>query len=824
MAFVSRQQTGELSFPRSASRTHARNHFLILLATVGCFVQSTAQVSSSAPQVHETAGQVHILSSEGTMQVEMSGENVLRVDVQPEGKTSPRTLVMDPNLKLVPYSQASMSEKDGRIVIRSQKMTITINRTPPFMISVSGPNGEKLVEEQNPFADAASHSAIFLHQAGENLYGMSGIGRRENGVGLLRNSGALVAAGSQGEAGGPWFFTTHFGVLIDSDGGAFDTRDDLVQFSGNSRQELEYFVISGPPLDTISGLSNLTGRPPLPPKWTLGFLNSQWGATEAEIRQIAATYRAKHIPLDAFIFDFDWKAWGEDNYGEWRWNSTSTPESYSPDKFPEGASGKLAQDMRRDGIKLAGILKPRILLYRKGSTSTMHEAAAYADAHHLWYPEEPKTIDYVTGREARDLDFSKSETREWFWKHLEPAFDAGMAGWWNDEADETNTADGQVFKFDNFQFMNMGRALYEGQRAYSNQRVWSINRNYYVGAPRYGYAEWSGDIQSGFVSMAQQRARMLATLDLGEPHWSMDTGGFFGLPTDENYARWMEFAAFVPIDRVHGEDNEKRQPWVYGPVAEQAAVKAIRLRYQLLPYMYSNEHNATETGIGIVRPLFWAFPDDPQAANDSSSWMFGDALLFSPVVTAGESDHVMYLPAGTWFDYFRGNRMEGGRTIHYPVDPKTWQDMPLFVRSGSILATRPVQDYVGQTAATEITLDVFPGPPCKFSYYDDDGKTYAYEEGESYQQTIHAENTARGAIIEIKEPKGLFHSALKDYILRVHEIAANAVAINGKEQPIAGKPSLALGQWTIDHDRFGPSTIIRVQANQATKIILRTNN
>jgi alpha-glucosidase len=286
----------------------------------------------------------------------------------------------------------------------------------------------------------------------------------------------------------------------------------------------------------------------------------------------------------------------------------------------------------------------------------------------------------------------------------------------------------------------------------------------------------------------------------------------------------MEFAAFVPIDRVHGELNEKRQPWVYGPIAEQAAVKAIRLRYQLLPYIYSNEHNAMETGIGIVRPLFWVFPDDPQAADNSASWMFGDALLVSPVVTAGESDHVMYLPAGTWFDYFRGTRIEGGRTIHYPVDPKTWQDIPLFVRSGSILASRPVEDYVDQTPATEITLDVFAGQPCKFSYYDDDGNTYAYEQGGDYQQTVHAESTTHGANIEIEQPKGLFHSDLKDYIVRVHEIAANAVAINGKEQPVTGRPALALGQWSIDHDRFGPSTIIRVPANQATTIILRTNN
>jgi alpha-glucosidase (family GH31 glycosyl hydrolase) len=252
-------------------------------------------------------------------------------------------------------------------------------------------------------------------------------------------------------------------------------------------------------------------------------------------------------------------------------------------KFPDGASGDFAKELRSEGIKLAGILKPRILLYKKGSTSEMHEAAAYAQAHDLWYPDEPMSTDYFTGRPTRDLDFSKAETRSWYWKHLEPAFDAGMLGWWNDEADNAGVGGGRTFTFDNFQFLNMERALYDGQRGHSNLRVWSLNRNYYLGAQRYGYAEWSGDIQSGFQSMQYQRMRMLATLDAGEPHWSMDTGGFFGHPTPENYARWIEFATFVPIDRVHGDKGEKRQPWVYGPVAEAAATKAIRLRYELLP-------------------------------------------------------------------------------------------------------------------------------------------------------------------------------------------------------------------------------------------------
>lgn len=201
----------------------------------------------------------------------------------------------------------------------------------------------------------------------------------------------------------------------------------------------------------------------------------------------------------------------------------------------------------------------------------------------------------------------------------------GMAGWWNDEADR----DRQNI-FNNSRFLNMARALYDGQHSVSNERVWFINRNYYIGALRYSYAAWSGDISTGFQSMAYQRRRMVSALNLGESSWSMDTGGFSHHPTPENYALWMEFGAFVPVIRVHGGNNEKRQPWVYGPVAEAAAKRAMRLRYDLMPYIYSQVRLAHETGIGMVRPMFWEFPEDERCSEETRQWMFGDGLVSQP--------------------------------------------------------------------------------------------------------------------------------------------------------------------------------------------------
>ena len=290
----------------------------------------------------------------------------------------------------------------------------------------------------------------------------------DTGLGILRNTGGSVAAGVQGGAGGPFFFTKRYGVLVDSDGGAFQTQDDTIRFQRGSRPDVEYFVIVGPPMQSMAGLALLTGRPPMPPKWTLGFLNSQWISTEAEWRALAETYAQKSIPISGFIFDFDWKAWGEDDYGEWRWNSTSAEGNSGPNKFPNGASGKFATEMQAKGIHLSGILKPRILMTRVDGQPT--KAADYATEHNLWYPNEVRGNDYFTRRPAANIDFGKPEARKWFWDHLEPAFRAGMTGWWNDEADR----DGENV-FNNFQFMNMARSLYDGQRSISSERVWSIN-------------------------------------------------------------------------------------------------------------------------------------------------------------------------------------------------------------------------------------------------------------------------------------------------------------------------------------------------------------
>jgi alpha-glucosidase len=732
----------------------------------------------------------------GVVELQAVLPNVIRVHLRPAGiAVSARTLVMDPGF--YPANLGDFKRGSAEFSLRTVKIQVSgeIGGSSLSALRFSDATGKQLVTLLDPLSHGAMQTVVVQHPAGENLYGMRGTDRNQKGESFLRQNGAEVKAGIQGDGGAPFFFTTKYGILFDSDGGEFASSDDQVTFRKSSRKDVELFVMVGQPKEVMEAVATLTGKAPMPPKWTLGFMNSQYGSTEEEVKTIVTTYRAKRIPIDGFILDFDWKAWGQDNYGEWRWNSNAGPGAVEPDKFPDGASGEFGRAMAAQGIKLAGILKPRIIVQSPTDPNKNMIAAQYAIDHGFGYPNEPLDIDYVTHKTAMNIDFNNSEARKWYWEHLRPAHDEGMAAWWNDEADYS-----AKLVFNNFQHVNMGRMLYEGQRAdgaaagapEKTERVWSLNRNYYLGGLRYGYAEWSGDIATGFEIMARQRERMIACINLGEPQWSMDTGGFSGHPGPENYARWMEFAAFVPIFRVHGGHNEKRQPWVYGPVAEAAAKSAMELRYSLMPYLYGETDEMHRTGVGLVRPMFWEYPEDVNTAAMDTEWMFGDALLVSPVVVEGATTQSVYLPAGEWMDYLKGTKYSGGKTISYPVDAVYWKDIPVFVRAGSIVATEAPEQYVGEAPVAEIALDVFPGARSgRFNVYDDDGTDYAYEVGSFFRQAVTA-MTVRGTVkLSFSKSEGSYVPSFRSYLVRVH--AAGQVEIDGKK---------AAG--TTGTDRFGP--------------------
>ncbi|HLI17862.1 MAG TPA: TIM-barrel domain-containing protein [Rhodanobacteraceae bacterium] len=769
---------------------------------------ATAANASVALELRSVGGQgFKLAQDDATISVQMVVPGVLHVHYLPHGQGTSPDLVIDPHLAATSFHPQTTKQGDT-ITLRSDRMIVTW-QPKAGELRVTDAQGHPLLQ-QRAFTALAQGRIVFEHTAGDALYGIGGFEANQPvAAGLLRSGDQVAQAGKQGHAGAPFVWSTSgYGVLVDCNGADFDLADGHITVNDFNRPDADYYVLVGTPAELFGELAKISGPAPMFPKWAMGFTNSQWGSDEKELLDIVKTYRAKQIPIDNFTLDFDWKAWGQGDYGEFRWN---------PEKFPDGPSGKLAKMLAAEGMHITGIMKPRLLL---GTAE-----GRYATAHDLWIPGEQAYQDYFSHKLAKEVDFDKPETRRWF-GHLaiEYGFDKGIAGWWNDEADVYGKDEKLT---SNTQFLNMERSLYDAQRAASDKRVWSINRNFWLGAQRYAYGLWSGDIDTGFASMAAQRTRMLSAIDVGELLWGMDGGGFNGHPSDENYARWIEFGAFTPIFRVHGTFNEKRQPWRYGPVAEAAATDAIRLRYALIPYIYSYQRSDHAHGVGLVRPLTFDWPDDPNVRNDADAWMFGQWLLVSPVVEQGQTMKHIYLPAGQWIGWFNGKAYAGGRTIDYPLDAKTWRDIPLFIRAGAIIPTQPVMDYVGQHPVRTITVHVFPSADAThFDYYDDDGETYAYEHGVYFLQTMSVHKNKDAVDFALAAPQGSYKPALRWYLLAIHGSPARSVRVNGRALASAGSLDTlkrsSNGGWMDGKDRYGAVTWVKVPAGEAAGIRIET--
>ena len=736
--------------------------------------------------------------ADGALTLQMPAPGVLHVHYLPKSGATPASLVMaSPVAGATPF-RPQVRQSGDTVTLRSDRLVATWNKRSG-KLDVSDAQGRPLLQQAD-LAALAQGRIVLAHAAGDALYGIGGYDAFEKNTraGILRTGKQVAKAGEQGHAGAPFVWSTAgYGVLVDCDGADFALAGGRITIDQYDRPDADYYLLAGTPTELFEELANLSGHAELFPKWANGFINSQWGIDEQEFRDIVATYRAKHIPLDAFTFDFDWKDWGKD-WGEFSWN---------PVKFPDGASGKLKADMDALGVHMTGIMKPRV------HVDTVE--GRYATAHDLWLPGEKASPDYFSHLPVKDIDFDKPAARAWWFNpQLAHSFDTGIVGWWNDEADTTKS---------NTQFLNMQRATYDGQRAHSPLRVWSINRDFWLGAQRYAYGLWSGDIATGWASMAGQRERMLSAIDVGEMQWGMDSGGFHGHPSDENYARWIEFGAFTPIFRVHGELNEKRQPWKYGPVAEAAATKAIRLRYALLPYIYSYQHRASTQGVGLVQPLAFAWPQDANLRNDVQSWLFGDWLLVSPVVEQGQTEKRVYLPAGTWTDWFSGKVYQGGQTITIATDAKQWDDIPLFIRAGAIIPTQPVMDWTGEDPVTTVAVDVFPAATAThFDYYDDDGETYDYQRGSYFLQRLATQRTGDTVSFNTAAATGSYRPALRHYLVRVHGLAAAAVDGSLKHYATPAALKAANGEgWSTASDRYGPVTVLKLDAGAARTLTLR---
>jgi alpha-glucosidase/alpha-D-xyloside xylohydrolase len=511
--------------------------------------------------------------------------------------------------------------------------------------------------------------------------------------------------------------TDGWAIFIHHPLGAFDFSGAEGRFAPTGDGlPLDLYVVASPdPTVIMREYARITGRAEMPPRWSLGYMQSHRTlAGPDEVRDVARTMREKKLPCDALIYlgtDFTPSGWNTHN-GEFAWNAGNFPDPKGMIEELHRRHYKVVLHIVIEGRRLNGAVKD---------------------------PCDPKD----TGPSGRTPDNRWPDDRSvpCYWPYHKPLVVAGVDGWWPDQGDD----------YDPPSRLNRNRMYWEGPQLWRpDERPFALHRNGYAGMQRYAAFLWSGDVQSRWETLRTHVPVAVNAGLSGIPYWGTDIGGFIPTPeyTGELHIRWFQFGAFCPLFRAHGRHWHLRLPWGWdggdgGPKetnafnadpqelrnsrVEPILRKYLELRYRLLPYIYSAVREGCETGLPIVRALWLHYPDDPVATARGDQYLWGRDVLVSPVVEKGATARRLYLPRGSWFDFWTEERLEGGREIERPVDLET---MPLHVRAGAILPLGPVRQYVDEPVEGPLTLVIYPGADGAFSLYEDDGRTFAYRKGD----------------------------------------------------------------------------------------------
>lgn len=532
--------------------------------------------------------------------------------------------------------------------------------------------------------------------------------------------------------------------------------------------QIDYYFIKGDNADdVIHGYRSLTGKAPIVPKWAMGFWQSRERyKSQDEILGVVKEYRKRGIPLDNIVLD--WQYWEDPKWGSHEFDSKRFPD-------PAGMINELHNDLHANLM---------ISVWPKFNKGTEHYEELNQKGFLFTRNIDKKRKDWVgVGYESTFYDPFNPEAGKMFWKQIDQHLNQiGVDAWWLDATEPdmhsnisieerkknmSPTALGPGEKFFNAYSLLNSKSVYEGQRKSSpDKRVFILTRSAYAGQQRYGAATWSGDIVSRWSDFQDQIATGINFALSGIPYWTMDIGGF---SVEQRYnnasgetlrewrelnTRWFQFGAFCPLFRSHGQFplREIYNIAPQGTKEYESMVYYTRLRYRLMPYIYSLAGSAYHNDYTILRGLMMDFPADPKTLDIGDQYLFGPSILVAPVYEYNARKRDVYLPKGSsWFDFYSGKKYEGGQTLS--VDAPL-ERVPLFVKAGSIVIAGPEMQYTNEKPADPLTVYVFPGENGTFTLYEDEGINYNYEKGNF--STIRLDYDDATRTLTIGERKGSF--------------------------------------------------------------------
>ena len=723
-------------------------------------VTSFTQITDGL-EVHQTAG---------VLRIQVTSPSILHVTYGPETGTSEHA----PDGVLAkrdwPPAQFSIESDEKTITLTTAQVKAVLERSTGALAyeTLTGKTlttdsyRQLLPAEVN--GEKTSHAEVFfaIYGSKEGLYGL---GQHQAGVWNYRGETVDLSQENTNIA---------IPLLVSSNGyGIFWNNPSrsrvnnrfvhMLYLSAEVADKIDYYFLAGPePDQVIAHYRELTGDAPMFGRWAYGFWQCKNKyQSQKELEDVAAKYRALHIPVDNIVQDWFWWV----TMGEMKWN----PNYPDPEK--------LINTLHDEHFHLMVSIWP---YFRPGSKEyeTMDKNG--------WFLAKTQVGGFHPVGQAL-YDPTNPEARKYYWDNANAALfkngaKDGVDAWWLD-TDEPETegreenilVDHQMHLGSGARYANIFPNFHtggvaDGQRAASDQkRVFILSRSAYAGSQRNGVTAWSGDVLSDFVTFQRQISAGLNYAISGMPYWTTDIGGFIsgGDLNDpkfrELFVRWFQFGTFSPIFRVHGTRNpSENELWSYGSEAQKILVDYDTLRYRLMPYIYSEAWRVTNERYTLMRPLVMDWRTDVRAQNTGDAYMFGPSILVNPVYTQGATSRSVYLPKATWYDFWTGERVGGEQTVQAaaPLDK-----LPLYIRAGSILPLGPTMEWATEKPEDPIELRVYPGADGEFTLYEDENDNYNYEKGAHATIPMHWDDAAH--TLKIGARSGSFAGMLEKRSFRV---------------------------------------------------------
>ncbi|UMQ42292.1 DUF5110 domain-containing protein [Chryseobacterium sp. Y16C] len=733
------------------------------------------------------------------VEVKFYGENTIRIIKYPAEKSFVKNSLSV--IKQEQKTKFSVSENNHVISLKTNDLNIFID-AKNGTITYKSTSGKELLKETGsdfkPFNDAGNQTysvyQSFQLEKDEPIYGL---GILQNGKMSQRNTDVKMIQNNT------WDFVPFFqsvkgyGVFWDNYSPTqFTDKPDKTSFSSEVGEGVDYYFIYGKNADgVVAGMRNLTGKVPMIPLWTYGYWQSKERyKSQDELLEVVKKYRDLKVPLDGIIQD--WQYWGN-NY---QWNAM---DFISPD-FPDAK--KMIQDIHDMNAHLSvsiwSSFGPMTNPYREMDKKGMlfNFKTWPESGREVWPPD----MNYPSG--VRVYDAYNPEARNIYWKYLNKGvFSLGVDTWWMDSTEpdhlsqkpedlDTKTYLGSFRKVRNaYPLMTVG-GVYDHQReTTSDKRVFILTRSAFAGQQRYAANTWSGDVNSSWESLRNQVPAGLNFSLTGNPNFNSDIGGFFAGVYKRNggannpmfqelYVRWLQYGTFTPMMRSHGTDvpREIYQFGKKGDVVYDIIEKFIRLRYNMLPYIYSTSWDVSKNNSSFLRALSMDFSSDKKAWDINNEYLFGKSFLVAPILNpqytpekivktdenegwnktdASKKENSLsnidftqnkntkvYLPAGSdWFDFWTNEKYKGGREIEKSVN---LQSIPLYVKAGSIIPFGPDVQYATEKKWDNLTIKIYPGKDADFVLYEDEFDNYNYEKGDYSEIPFHWNENSKTLTID----------------------------------------------------------------------------